>query len=89
MDFSPGRGGGEDGRRFVVAVNFAGNQSQCHVRLPFPELADKHCGLRDLLTADRFEWNGGDLLVKGLYLDEPAWRPRVFSLDNIGLVQCN
>ena len=29
------------GERLLVAVNYAGNQGQCYVRLPFPELAGR------------------------------------------------
>ncbi len=30
---------GSDGERLLVAVNYAPNQSQCYVRLPFQDLA--------------------------------------------------
>ena len=35
--------------RLIVAVNYAPNQSQCHVRLPFGDLAGKHFKLQDQL----------------------------------------
>ena len=45
----------------VVAVNYAPNQSQCHVRLPFADLAGKKWQLQDQLSPASYEWNGDDL----------------------------
>src|SRR5262249_55979799 len=35
-------------QRLLTAVNFAPHQSQCYVRLPFPEFASHHWRLQDL-----------------------------------------
>lgn len=64
----------------VVAVNFAGNQGQCHVRLPFADLAGKKWRLEDQLTPASYEWNGDDLVGRGLYLDMAPWQACVYSL---------
>jgi glycosidase len=53
----------------VVAVNLAANQSQCHVRLPFENLAGHQWILEDQLRESRFEWSGDDLIGRGLFLD--------------------
>ncbi len=37
-----------DGQRLLVAVNYAGNQSQCYVRLPFADLEGHSVQLKDL-----------------------------------------
>jgi hypothetical protein len=37
---------GRDGQRLLIAVDYAGNQGQCYVRLPFPELAGPPSGSR-------------------------------------------
>ena len=37
-----------DGRRLLVAVNYAANQSQCYARLPFSDLAGRTVRLQDL-----------------------------------------
>jgi hypothetical protein len=66
--------------RFVVAVNYSGNQGQCYVKLPFPALANARWQLRDLLGDAVYERDGSDLVEHGLYLDEPAWKAMVFSL---------
>lgn len=71
---------GPQSERIIVAVNYAPNQSQCHVRLPFPELSGKKWQLQDQLSAASFEWNGDDLLEKGLYLDHAPWQSCVFSV---------
>ena len=65
-------------RRFVV--NYAANQSQCHVRLPFPNLAGKEWQLCDQLSPASYVWNGDDLQSRGLYLDLSPWQACVFSL---------
>jgi hypothetical protein len=71
---------GPGDERLLVAVNYAANQSQCHVKLPFSGLGNHRWRLEDLLGDATYEWNGGDLQARGLYLDEPPWKARVFSL---------
>jgi Alpha amylase, catalytic domain len=70
-----------DGTRLVVAINYAPNQSQCYVRLPFTDLADGRWQLDDLMGDAMYEREGSDLQTSGLYLDEPAWKASVFSLS--------
>ena len=62
----------------LVVVNYAPYTSQCYARLPFDDLAQKACQLQDLCSGTVLERPGGDLLAKGLYLDEPAWKYYVF-----------
>jgi glycosidase len=66
--------------RLIVAVNYAPNQSQCHARLPFADLAGKHFKLRDQLSSTTYEWNGDDLQRDGLFLDMAPWQACVFKL---------
>ena len=40
---------GPDGERLLVAVNYAPNQSQCYVRLPFADLGGRQWRLQDLM----------------------------------------
>ena len=70
---------GETGDRRLVAVNYAGNQSQCYVRLP-PQGAGV-VGFTDLLSALAFDRDGHDLDARGLYLDLPPWGYHVFELS--------
>jgi hypothetical protein len=63
-------------------VNYAPNQSQCHVRLPFANLAGTKWQLQDQLSSARYEWNGDDLQGRGLYLDLAPWQACVFALTN-------
>jgi hypothetical protein len=70
----------EDDAPIVVAVNFAGNRGQCHVRLPLAELAGKTWQLRDLLSPGSYDWNGDDLLGRGLFLDMAPWQASVLAL---------
>jgi hypothetical protein len=69
-----------DQEALVVAVNYAGNQSQCHVRLPYADLAGKTWRLQDQFSTASYDWNGDDLLGRGLYLDMAPWQSCVFSL---------
>ena len=66
--------------RFLVAVNYAPNQSQCHVRLPFEELPGKRWRLQDQLTGGAYDWHGEDLTNRGLFLDMAPWQTSIFSL---------
>jgi glycosidase len=70
----------ENGERLVVAVNYAPNQSQCHVRLPYADLAGTKWRLEDQLADAGYDWNGDDLTSRGLYLDMKPWQADVFCL---------
>ena len=72
------------GERLLVVVNYAPNQGQCYLRLPFADLGDAQWRLRDLVGDVEYEREGDDLQVRGLYLDEPAWGAHVFSLTKRG-----
>jgi hypothetical protein len=76
------QGGG--GERLLVIVNYAPNQSQCYVRLPFADLAGSRCRLEDQLEGDVYDRDGSDLSSRGLYLDVPPWRASVFALHASG-----
>jgi hypothetical protein len=72
---------GGDGQRRLVAVNYAGNQSQCYVRLPFPDLGRRAARLKDLMGAASFDRDGNDLVSRGLYLDMAPWTYHVFEMS--------
>ncbi len=71
---------GPDGERLLVAVNYAGHQSQCYVRGGFSDLGARKLRLRDLMSAASYDREGDDLLARGLFLDLPAWGFHVFEL---------
>jgi hypothetical protein len=71
---------GAGGQRLIVAVNYAANQSQCHVREPFADLGGKRWRLSDQLRCADYDWNGDDLATGGLFLDMAPWQACVFSL---------
>jgi len=75
------QGNGDGGERLLVVVNYAPNQSQCHVRMPFRDLRDQQWRLEDLLSDARYDWNGNDLESRGLYLDMAPWSYHVFKLQ--------
>ena len=72
------KGGGEE--PLLVIVNYAPNQSQCYVRLPFADLGNGHWRLQDLLSEVQYDRDGNDLISRGFYLDVPAWHCHVFNL---------
>jgi hypothetical protein len=69
---------GED--RLLVAVNYAGNLSQCYVRLPFADLGNARWRLTHLMGDTTYDRDGDDLQRRGLYLDMRPWQACVFSL---------
>jgi len=72
---------GNEGSRLLVAVNYAGNQSQCYVRLLFADLGNDHWRLTDLMGNEVHDRDGAELQQRGLFLDVPAWKAAVFSLQ--------
>jgi glycosidase len=70
---------GPEGERLLVAVNYAPNQSQCYVGLPFADLGHHPWRLKDLLSDATYDRDGGDLQARGLYLDEGPWKASIFS----------
>ena len=69
--------------RLLVTVNYAPNQSQCRVRLPFADLAGGKWRLRDQLSGVPYDRDGDDLRASGLYLDLRGWQAHIFSLGKI------
>ena len=65
----------------LAAVNYAPHQSQCHVRLPFADLAGKQRSLQDQLAPLIYAWNGDDLVNRGLFLDMAPWQACVFKVE--------
>jgi hypothetical protein len=70
----------EDGQRRLVAVNYAGNQSQCYVRVLFADLGGRVVQLVDLMGTARYQRDGDELASRGLYLDLAAWGYHVFDV---------
>jgi alpha amylase-like protein len=71
---------GRDRERLLVTVNYASNQSQCYVRLPFADLGGSAWRLQDQLEDVGYDRDGSDLQSRGLYLDAPPWQASVFAL---------
>ncbi len=68
------------GMRLLVTVNYAPNQSQCYVQLPFTDLAGSQWRLQDQMGQAIYDREGSDLQSGGLYLDATPWQASVFSL---------
>jgi len=68
------------GENLIVAVNYAANQSQCHVPLSIANLTGRRWHLHDQLSAAQSEWNGDDLKGRGLFLDLAPWQACVFCM---------
>lgn len=71
---------GADGERLLVAVNYAPNQSQCHVRLPFAGNGNTNWRFQDLIGNATYDWAGVDLDARGMFLDMAPWQAQVFSM---------
>ena len=68
------------GERLLVTVNYAPNQGQCYVRLPFSDLANRRWQLHDVIRDVTYDRDGSDLAARGLYLDEPPWQCHAFTM---------
>jgi hypothetical protein len=71
---------GADGTRVVVTVNYAPNQSQCYVALPFGDLTGAEWRLADQIGEAVYDRDGGDLQNRGLYVDATPWHASIFTL---------
>ena len=73
---------GNDGGRYAVVVNYAGNQGQCRLSLPFPEMRDRQVRLTDLIGDEVYDRDGTDMLDNGLFIDHGPWHFNVFELHH-------
>ena len=72
---------GAGGRRVLIAVNYAANQSQCYARLPFEEIRGRQVRFEDRLSPAAYERLGDEVLERGLYLDAGPWGCHVFDVQ--------
>jgi hypothetical protein len=71
---------GQDGSRWLVAVNYSDHPSQCYVALPWADLHSSRWTLSDRMGSAVYDREGWDLRTRGLYLDMPAWFYHVFDV---------
>ncbi len=71
---------GSNGERLLVTVNYADQQGQCYVRLPFTDLAGRPVRFVDLMGPATYDRAGTELAAGGLYLDVPPWSYHVFEV---------
>jgi Alpha amylase, catalytic domain len=71
---------GTGGERLIVAVNYASNQGQCYVRLPFADLAGRSVRFKDLMADIIYDRAGSEVASRGLYLDLTPWAYHVFDV---------
>jgi hypothetical protein len=71
---------GKEDEKMLIAVNYSPFQSQCYIKLPSQNPGEGSWVLKDLISGDIYEREGGDLESKGMYLDEAGWKIYVFSL---------
>jgi hypothetical protein len=65
----------------IVTVNYAANQGQCYVRLPFAHLRDRSVRFNDLMSAASYDRGGDEVASTGLYLDVAPWMYHVFDVS--------
>jgi hypothetical protein len=74
---------GGDGRRLLVAVNYATTRGQCYVRLPREDRLAGTVRLDDRMSEVSYDRAGDELVSKGLYLDLPPWGYHVFGMESV------
>ncbi len=74
---------GHEGDRLLIAVNYAPNQSQCYIRLPFTDLGNGTWRLQDLFGDVKYDRDGNDLQSRGFYLDVAGWRYHAFTMTRL------
>jgi glycosidase len=71
---------GDNDTRHVIVVNYAGNQGQCRLPLPFPELRGKQVHLSDMMGTEVYDRDGSESVDPGLFIDHTPWHFNVFEL---------
>jgi hypothetical protein len=71
----------DDTARRLVAVNYAGNQSQCFVRGIVDVAAPGTVRFTDHMSPVVYDRDSTDLATRGLYLDLPPWAHHVFAIS--------
>ena len=74
---------GPGDRQRLVVVNYAAQQSQCYIKLPWGDLSGWTLRFSDCMSEAVYERNGEDLSSRGLYLDLPAWGYHIFELTEL------
>jgi hypothetical protein len=69
--------------RLIVVVNYAPNQSQCYLHLPFGDISGHSILLQDLMSHEAFERDGSELSARGLYLDMKSWGYHIFRVTGL------
>jgi hypothetical protein len=72
---------GRDSSRHIVVVNYAGNQGQCRLPLPFPEFRSRQVRLTDVMGTEVYDRDGSELVDPGLFIDHAPWHFNVFKLE--------
>jgi hypothetical protein len=72
---------GQEGRRFVIAVNLGPGHGQCYVRFPVDGLDVESIRLVDRMSGITYERSVSDLAARGLYLDLPGSGFYVFDVS--------
>lgn len=67
----------------AVVVNYAPNQGQCYLQLPFDEIRGLTVRAQDLMSPAVYDRDGNELISHGLYLDLPPWGYHVFRLETL------
>lgn len=73
---------GSSGERVLVVVNYAPHQSQCYLKLPFPDREHQSVRLKDLFSSACYIRAEKELVERGLYLDLPPWSYHVFYVSD-------
>jgi glycosidase len=71
---------GADDTRLLVAVNYAPNQCQCYVQLPYDDLVGSQWQLTDQMSCETYEREGDELHARGLFLDMTPWQGAVYAM---------
>lgn len=72
----------QNGRRWVVVVNYSAERSQARIRLPWDDMGGRWWKLEDAVQHDSFPRDGEDLQDTGLYVDLAPWHFHLLELTS-------
>jgi hypothetical protein len=60
--------------KYLVVINLSHTRCQGRILLPWIDLKGRTCLLVDVMSGERYERDGDDMVDQGLYVDLEAWR---------------
>jgi hypothetical protein len=69
----------ENGKHWLVVVNFSPYKSQCLLRLPFSDMGGRRFLIKDRMNERAYQRSGDEMSSRGLFIELQAWGYHLFN----------